>query len=118
MIIYFDGNCGLCRRTAKWWEKMDWMNKLQFISFRSIENYPQIMEEQLHVFHKHQWYRGYGAFIQIAKMLPLLWVLLPLLYLFKWIGLGDFIYKKVAANRKLVPVNQCTGEKCSVTSRE
>ena len=80
-----------------------------------MEDYPSEMEKSLHVRHNNQWYKGYSAIIQIAKMLPALWIFVPIMYILKAIGLGDFIYKLVAKNRKLVPVNQCLdGEACQV----
>ncbi len=80
-----------------------------------MKNYPPEMEKSLHVRHNNQWYKGYSAIVQIAKMLPPLWILIPLMYMLKVIGLGDIIYKLVAKNRKLVPVNQCAdGEACKI----
>lgn len=117
MIIYFDSYCSLCRNIVAAWKKVDWLDKLTFTSFRSLGNYPQAMEQQLHVYHHYQWYQGYSAILEIAKMLPLMWVFLPVLYLFKWLGTGNFIYRKFAANRKLIPLNKCSDEKCSLTSR-
>lgn len=118
MIIYFDSHCNLCKTSSTLWKKMDWGQKLRFTSFRSMKNHPKAMEEQLHVYDKHNWYQGYSALIQIVKVLPLMWVLLPFLYFFKWIGLGNFIYRKVAANRKLVPINQCDNDGCKIPSRQ
>ncbi|WP_249869967.1 thiol-disulfide oxidoreductase DCC family protein [Oceanobacillus saliphilus] len=118
MIIYYDSYCKICTNSSTIWKKLDWKNKLTFDSFRNIKDYPPEMEKSLHVFHNHRWYKGYSAIIQIAKMLPLLWVFVPLLYLFKLIGFGDFIYKLVAKNRKLVPVNHCSeGESCQINPR-
>src|SRR5690625_6880444 len=87
MIIYYDSYCNMCKTSSTLWKKMDWGQKLTFTSFRSMKNYPKTMEEQLHVYDKNKWYQGYSALIQIIKVLPLMWILLPFLYFFKWIGL-------------------------------
>ncbi|WP_165767894.1 thiol-disulfide oxidoreductase DCC family protein [Virgibacillus indicus] len=117
MIVYYDSYCKMCTASSTIWRKLDWRKKLSFESFRLLQDYPKEMEKSLHVNHEGHWYNGYTAIIQIAKMLPLLWIILPFLYLFKWLGLGDFIYEKIAKNRKLVPVNQCKdGEACIISS--
>src|SRR5690625_6989985 len=106
MIIYYDSYCNMCKTSSTLWKKMDWGQKLTFTSFRSMKNYPKTMEEQLHVYDKNKWYQGYSALIQIIKVLPLMWILLPFLYFFKWIGFGDFIYRKVASrDRKSTRLN-------------
>ncbi|MFC2947392.1 thiol-disulfide oxidoreductase DCC family protein [Virgibacillus sediminis] len=114
MIVYYDSYCKLCTTSSNIWKKLDWRDKLIFRSFRTLENYPKEMEESLHVQHKGKWWNGYDAIINIAKLLPALWILLPFLYLFKWVGLGNYIYGKIAANRKLVPVNHCQGDTCRI----
>ncbi|WP_156290523.1 thiol-disulfide oxidoreductase DCC family protein [Oceanobacillus salinisoli] len=117
MIVYYDSYCKLCTTSSTVWGKLDWKNKLSFESFRHLKDYPIEMEKSLHVFHNGKWYKGYDAIIQIAKILPLLWLLIPAMYLFKILGLGDVIYNQIAKKRKLVPVNQChPGESCHISS--
>ncbi|MGY0692144.1 thiol-disulfide oxidoreductase DCC family protein [Virgibacillus sp. FSP13] len=118
MIVFYDSFCSMCRNSSIIWKKFDWNNHLIFESFRDLENYPKAMEENLHVKENGKWYVGFTALIQIAKHLPLLWILVPFLYFFKIIGLGDFIYKKVAANRKLIPVNQCDDKGCQLPTNK
>lgn len=116
MIIYYDSYCQLCTNSTQLWKKTDWFNTLQFVSFRTLDDYPKLMEEQLHVYSNKQWYIGYAALIHIAKTLPLMWLLLPLMYMLKWIGLGDYIYKKVAKSRSIIPIHQCK-EQCSLRKK-
>ncbi|MFC4556883.1 thiol-disulfide oxidoreductase DCC family protein [Virgibacillus kekensis] len=116
MIIYYDGYCKMCTRTSTIWEKLDWNNRLEFQSFRSLNEYSDEMEESLHISHKGKWQKGYTAIVEISKRLPLMWAFVPFLYIFKWLGLGDFIYRKIAKNRKLVPVNQCQDGSCQIDS--
>ncbi|WP_067727743.1 thiol-disulfide oxidoreductase DCC family protein [Oceanobacillus damuensis] len=115
MIVYYDSYCKICTNSSTIWKKFDWRNNLTFDSFRNMKDYPPEMEKSLHVFHNNKWYNGYSAIIQITKMLPLFWALVPFMYFFKFIGLGDLLYIWVAKNRKLVPVNQCEdGESCQI----
>ncbi|WP_077325679.1 thiol-disulfide oxidoreductase DCC family protein [Virgibacillus siamensis] len=116
MIIFYDSFCKLCTQTSKVWKKFDWQNQLTFNSFRSLDDYPAAMEEYLHVLHKGIWYQGFDAVLQISKVLPVLWLALPVLYIGKWLGLGDLIYDKVAANRNIIPINQCKEDGCRIDS--
>ena len=117
VIIYYDSYCQLCINNSKVWKKLDWLNKLDLVSFRTLDHYPKLMEEQIHVYSNGIWYVGFCALIQIAKMLPLLWPLLPIMYMVKWIGLGDFVYKKIAQSRTIIPIDHCD-KKCLVSKQE
>jgi len=112
LIVYYDGECSMCKTSKTAWQKMDWGRKLTFQSFRELSSYAKAMEKSLHVFHKGKWFQGYQALIEIAKQLPVMWLLLPFMYLVKWSGLGERIYQFTAKNRKIVPVGQCTGDAC------
>lgn len=118
MIIYYDSFCSMCTKSSIIWKKFDWNNHLTFESFRDLEHYPKAMEESLHVNQKGEWFSGYNALIQITKQLPLLWILIPFMHVFKRLGLGDAIYKMVAHNRKLVPVHQCQDGVCQIPPKE
>ncbi|MFD2761961.1 thiol-disulfide oxidoreductase DCC family protein [Lentibacillus juripiscarius] len=115
MIIYFDSYCKLCTKSSLFWKKADWFHHLKFSSFRDLDNYPEAMAETLHVYDRGQWFQGFQAIISVTKKLPALWVLVPFLYGVKWIGLGDYLYKKIARNRKLIPVRQCDQGTCGIT---
>lgn len=117
MIIYYDSYCELCTKSSTLWGKLDWQHKLIFESFRTLESCPPEMEENLHIAHKNKIYIGFNAIIQIIKQLPLLWIFLIVMYPLKWLGLGQFIYKKIAQNRKLVPVSQCDSVTCEIPKK-
>ncbi|MFD1363391.1 thiol-disulfide oxidoreductase DCC family protein [Lentibacillus salinarum] len=116
MIVYYDSYCKLCTHSSVFWKKIDWRNRLRYSSFRDLENYPKAMAEKLHVYDRGQWFQGYDAIIAISKKLPPLWPILPILYVFKWVGLGELMYNTIAKNRKLVPVKQCGDDGCRIDS--
>lgn len=117
MVIFYDNFCPMCTANARLWKKMDRHNRLFFYSFRDLPEYPEAMEESLHVRHKGRWYVGYEAIIQIGKQLPALWITLPLLYMVKILGLGELLYTFIARNRKLIPVNQCSDGTCAIPKK-
>jgi len=114
MIVYYDGYCSICNTSKSVWKKADWRKKLDFQSFRDLSSYPAAMEKSLHVFHKGQWAQGFQAIIEIAKLIPLMWIALPFMYPLKWLGLGEKIYQIIAKNRKIIPVNQCADNGCGI----
>ena len=83
-------------------------NKINFISFREIKNYNPEMEKKLHIKHKGKFIVGYNAIILISTRLPILWVLIPVLFIIKSIGLGEILYEHFATKRKIVPINHCS----------
>jgi len=109
----------MCTNSSLIWKKLDRNNKLTFESFRDLDEYPEGMEKSLHVYHRNRWFKGYNAVIEIVKLLPALWILLPCLYIGKCLGFGEVIYQKIAENRELIPVNQCKdGEQCILTPNQ
>ncbi|NHM33127.1 thiol-disulfide oxidoreductase DCC family protein [Neobacillus terrae] len=38
MIPLYDAKCSLCQETKKWFEKLDWLNKVQWTSLQEYEN--------------------------------------------------------------------------------
>src|SRR5699024_8428311 len=96
-----------CIHFASFLRKIDSFNKLQLISFRSLANYSPAMEHEIHVEIQDKTYTGYRAILAIARQLPILWILLPGLYLFQWLNIGDFLYQKFARIRNRFLQKSC-----------
>jgi len=116
MIVFYDSYCKLCTRTAAVWKKLDWRKKLVFQSFRDLPDYPSAMEKEMHVKHADKWYKGFPAVLIISRTLPAIWPISPFLYIAKWLGLGNIIYRKIANNRTLLPVGKCENGACELPS--
>lgn len=56
---------------------------------------------------------GVDSFTELTKRIIPLWFLTPILYLSKWLGIGNVIYDFIAKRRNLVPVNKCINNVCS-----
>ncbi len=37
---YFDGQCGMCRRSVLWLRRLDWLNRLEFTDMNSAADLP------------------------------------------------------------------------------
>ena len=119
--VIYDGECPLCRKSVAWLRRLDWRKRLSYINFRdesdpfvaSIPTTQERMIAEMHVWpaSRTRLHHGFGAFRFIAWRLPLMWPIVPLLYLPGVPWLGQKVYLWVARNRyHLVPCHDgvCT----------
>ena len=104
-IVFYDGNCPLCARTAHWLKSLDWFGQLTWVSFREPgvpERYGldlQRAEARLQMLHERGFSEGFAALEAIARILPALWPFWPWLVVARWLRIGPRIYDWVARNR-------------------
>lgn len=117
-LLFFDGHCGLCKRTVRTLTALDWLHRLQFVDFQNAQEHeksaPEIpyedLDRSMHAkFPDGKILRGFSAFRAIAWHLPLLWIAAPFLYVPGVKLIGDRIYAKIADRRKT-----CTHESCKL----
>lgn len=110
--VMYDGSCGLCIRAMVVVEYLDMRRRLRFVDLEQglpeagIE--PDAAPHAMLVVRPdgREIYAGFQAFRQIARLLPLLWSLLPLLRTSLAARLGPAIYARVAASR-------CSAGRCA-----
>ena len=113
-IVLYDGVCPLCLRSVAILKTLDWFGRLHFQNCRDVKNLPastvpldaKKMLDEMHVLPpgRDRAFAGFSAFRWIAWRLPLLWPLVPFLYLPGVPWLGNKAYLWVAKNRfRLVP---------------
>jgi len=105
VYVFYDGNCPLCTRTARWLSRLDWFGRLVWISFRLpgvLERYNldrRRAEARMQILHAGRLSEGFAALEIIARHVPSLWPFWPLLVLARWLGIGQSVYDWVARNR-------------------
>jgi hypothetical protein len=57
---------------------------------------------------------GFPALVAIARVLPPLRPVWPLLVVAHWLGVGSMVYEWVARNRKIIPVGSCEDGACPI----
>ena len=125
-IVLYDGQCPLCQRSVAVLKRLDWRKRLAFQDARDREHLPESqvpldperLLQEMHVLtpDRKRVYAGFRAFRWMAARLPLLWALVPFLYLPGVPWLGQKIYLCVAKNRfKLVP---CHDGVCTLPPRK
>lgn len=120
-MVYYDGDCKFCISTIRRLKKYDWFHLIVFINFRKAEVFGGIAKEELEK-RMHSWninkkeniFNGVDSFIQISKRLIPLWVLLPLLYVSKWFGIGNLLYDYIASRRSVIPSGKCNNDSCYI----
>lgn len=108
IIVFYDGHCSFCRRTAAWIRRIDILAGVTVSSFRHEESYRQYgvalpaLEGEMHVVADSVIYKGFDAVQLLARRMPLLWPFVPLFWLLAQAGLGDRLYRLLADNRVVV----------------
>lgn len=106
--VSFDGSCILCIRTVGLLHRLDIFGRLHPIDFHNhdgqLDGIDMLRAEKEIMVQKRDgsWEGGFRAFRFMAVRLPLLWPLLPFLYIPLISYFAEMIYKVIAANRKLL----------------
>lgn len=108
IYLLFDGNCSLCQKAVKRLKVLDFFNNVIYVNALDrdlLKKYrlDYIKEEDLlydmHVIVKEKIYRGFDAYRKAFQYVPLLWIMVPFLYLKPVERWGRNKYRKVADSR-------------------
>jgi predicted DCC family thiol-disulfide oxidoreductase YuxK len=118
--VLFDGGCPLCRRTARIVRALDWNGRLQFVDATNDEaraffapslTEAQVLVEMYVVDERGRLHGGFEGWLQIARVVPVMWVAGLIGRVPGIRQLGHALYKVIAANR--VRRGRCTDEVCA-----
>ncbi|PTQ55686.1 MAG: hypothetical protein BSOLF_1712 [Candidatus Carbobacillus altaicus] len=124
--VYYDGYCNYCSRTARLISFLDFFGMFRVISYRDDNSYLQYglsfedVDKEMYIIKKRndkiKIYRGFDSVTAVVNNLPLLWMLVPFVYILRISGLGYKLYPWIANNR-MIPLNGqiCKDEVCSIT---
>ncbi len=109
--VFYDNWCPNCTRFIGIVGSLDWLGLIIPQKLRDNAAYPKIdynlaKEKMATTTDGKQWIYGYASLFAIFCRLPLCWVVLPVFYLLKITGLGDYAYNELAVKRKIIPL-QC-----------
>ncbi len=120
--IVYDGNCRFCIHSLAQLKIMDLFDVLKPVDFQKLED-PRILHpllakdaalSQLHLIEPDgTLYGGFVAFRRLCFSLPMLYPLIPIVYLPGMSVVGPFIYRWIAKNRYLFHANvTCRSNAC------
>lgn len=102
-IVYYDGQCSFCLKSVSILKKLDWFKRLDYYDSRKWQITcitPEQLLEQMHVSMLDKGlFNGFEACRELALLLPLLWPVVPFLYIPGVPWLGQKFYMWVARNR-------------------
>ena len=107
--VFYDGGCGLCKRTMSVIRSLDLLNRV--VIYNVVDDWPEIarrfpqlnreacLEDMHAVTTQGKTEAGFDAYRALAKVLPLGWLLLPFLYFPGVRPAGVRVYQAVASGR-------------------
>lgn len=120
LIVFYDNWCPKCNRFKNLIKKLDLLNLIFFEELRNnIENesYKYIDKslalQEMASYNKGNWNYGFSSIFLILLRIPLFWLTIPLFYILKLTGLGQFLYKQLSINRKIIPLH-CDKKNCEM----
>jgi predicted DCC family thiol-disulfide oxidoreductase YuxK len=117
LIIFYDNWCPNCTRFNKIVKKLDWFNLIDSKQLRNSQDTQQYttlnleLATQQMASYTNNWNYGFVSIFLILSRLPIFWIFIPILYIFKITGFGQFIYKELAIKRKIIPLH-CDENSC------
>src|SRR5436190_10196291 len=111
LLVFMDGECALCRVTSSVLDATDRAGTSEVVEYRADARYRDYGITEAAATARIQVidtttgtiYEGFGATRAIAREVPLLWPLRPLLALLAFARLGNPIYDFIAAHRPRKP---------------
>lgn len=109
--VLFDGTCPFCTASAKRIKQLDWLGRISIQDFHHagiLDHYGipyEIANRRIQVIDASgKVSEGIDAILEISKRIPLLWILLPFVWISIQLKLGQKVYDWIAKNRFLFPV--------------
>ncbi len=120
LTVLFDGGCPLCRRTVRMLRAIDWLGRLRFVDATDADARARVapglteaavMVEMYVLDERGVQHGGFEGYLQIARVVPLMWPFGVLGRLPGVRALGHVVYRRIAAAR--VRRGRCTDDLCS-----
>lgn len=122
MTILYDNWCPNCTRFAMLMKRLDWFHLVlnQRLRDKNETTNAKVNRErakkQMASFYNEKWHYGYISLYLIFIRIPLFWILFPFLWLLKISSLGQLFYKKLALERKVIPI-YCDSKSCNLNNQ-
>jgi predicted DCC family thiol-disulfide oxidoreductase YuxK len=119
LIIFYDNYCPNCTKFTNLIQKLDWLQLLEIEPLRNdltMSNYKDInlaLAKQQMASYTNKWHYGYVSLYLIFIRLPIFWIMIPLLFILKISRLGQYLYVKLALQRKIIPIH-CDENSCRI----
>lgn len=119
MTIYYDNYCPNCTRFVRIVSKFDWLHLITSKQLRNTQHITdaigideKLAKKQMASF-DGTWSYGYLTLFKIFLRLPILWLFIPVFFIFWITKVGQFFYMQLAVNRQIIPLH-CTEDSCEL----
>jgi len=111
--VFFDGKCGFCSRSVAVLQRLNSLQRIRFIDMHSAAakaEFPDLnldrgASEMLLRDREGKWFGGFEAYRVMAKQMPVLWMLWPLLFVPPVPAIGRRVYARIAGRRYCILPN-------------
>ncbi|MFL9836205.1 DCC1-like thiol-disulfide oxidoreductase family protein [Flavobacterium sp. ST-75] len=116
LIILYDNWCPNCKRFTKIVKIFDWFSLIRCLPLRN--GYQDITLDKDRAFKqmasktKGKWRYGFSTIYRVIFRLPLFWTVLPVFWLLKISGAGEYLYNELALKRNILPIH--CDDNCSI----
>ncbi|MGE0201635.1 MAG: thiol-disulfide oxidoreductase DCC family protein [Candidatus Melainabacteria bacterium] len=107
--IVFDDRCGFCQRSRRIFQALDPFHVCEWLPlshhpdfFDGLSDTANDPQREMHGLYRGQVYKGYALYTLMCRVNPLLRVFYPLALLGWWTGLGNLLYRFIAAQRQAI----------------
>lgn len=119
IIAYYDNECSLCIKIQTKLKKLDHNQNIDFIGIRNNAFLPfseELMSKEMYVYNEqnHHFSTGINAIYELTLAIPSLRILSAFIKLSIIFGFGKWLYKLIAKNRRMIPVNNCNNDSCKI----
>jgi predicted DCC family thiol-disulfide oxidoreductase YuxK len=124
LIVIYDAECAFCRAAARWLQRHDRRGRVQLepiadvVDVRGRRLYRSALEEEMHVVDAGgRVHRGFRGWRRIAREVPVLRPVWPLLWVPGATLIGDPVYRWVADHRSWLSRLLRLGRRCPGCAR-
>ena len=115
LTVFYDGDCRVCRRTIAAIRTMDLLGCIMYVDARkdlsldltklgSIDR--SNLLQDIHAISNGREYRGVAAYRAMAIRIPVLWPVMPVLFLPPAVGIANKVYRRVKHSRSCILAEQ------------
>lgn len=108
VVLYYDNWCPKCMIFKRIITELDISKSIHFEGLRNINldhtkiDSRRALEEMPSMNLENKVVYGFDSILRVSRYTVLLWPVFPFMWMLKVSGLGDWIYRKIAIDRKLV----------------
>jgi predicted DCC family thiol-disulfide oxidoreductase YuxK len=108
VVVLWDGECKFCEKSVLIAKKFDWFNRFIVINSQEKELHREHLEGWDGDIHRGLWAKGvesiessvgFDGFRRMVWVMPVFWIILPLLYMPFIPTIGRAVYSWIAKNR-------------------